>query len=97
MRFTIDVDGKGEHHVEFSRDWFTGRAVVRIDGKPQTLAGLMDFSTHFTLQLVRKWRFLVAQHEVVIEKFRPVFFAGLRPQIYRVFVDGTLIDEHHGY
>ncbi len=54
----------------------------------------------FEVQLVDKWEFEVGdeeRHEIRIEKERARLVAGLRPQKYRVFVDGRLINEHHGY
>jgi hypothetical protein len=27
----------------------------------------------------------------------PVFLGGLRPHTYRVYMDGRLVEEHHGY
>lgn len=52
------------------------------------------------VQLVEKWIFKVGiyeKHEVRIEKERAKLLAGLRPHIYRVFVDDELIEEHRGY
>jgi hypothetical protein len=36
------------------------------------------------------------QHKVAIEKQRALLLAGLRPQKYRVFVDGQLIQSSEG-
>ena len=35
--------------------------------------------------------------KITIEHERPVLFGGLRPNKYRVFVDGQMTEEHHGY
>jgi hypothetical protein len=52
------------------------------------------------VQLVNKWEFEVGnaeRHGIRIEKERAKVVAGLRPQKYRVFVDGRLINEYEGY
>jgi hypothetical protein len=52
------------------------------------------------IQLVEKWSFEVGiyeKHSVRIEKQRTKFFAGLRPHIYRVFIDDELFEDHKGY
>ena len=54
----------------------------------------------FEVQLVDKWEFEVGdaeKHEIRIEKERARLVAGLRPQKYRIFVDGRLINEYEGY
>jgi len=54
----------------------------------------------FEVQLVDRWQFEVGdreKHEVRIEKERAKLVAGFRPQKYRVFVDGSLINEYEGY
>lgn len=54
----------------------------------------------FEVQLVEKWSFEVGiyeKHQVSIEKQRPKILAGLRPHIYRVYVDDILIEQHKGY
>lgn len=52
------------------------------------------------VQLVEKWSFEVGiyeKHSVRIEKERTKLLAGLRPHIYRVFVDDELLEKHKGY
>jgi len=34
------------------------------------------------------------RHEVLIEKRRPLLYAGFRPQVVRVFIDGQLLSEY---
>jgi hypothetical protein len=53
----------------------------------------------FSLSLVKRYEFVVGvqeQHEVAIEKERKLLLAGLRPQKYRVFADGKLIQSCEG-
>ena len=49
---------------------------------------------------IRSWDFEVGQaerHYIRIQKKRPMLLAGFRPSTYRVYVDGDLIAERHGY
>jgi hypothetical protein len=50
--------------------------------------------------LVRSWGLEVGsneKHRIQIEKERPKLLSGLRPSVFKVFVDGDLIDERRGY
>jgi len=61
------------------------------------VAGMVDGSRR--PELMRAWMIEVGereQHQVIIEKQRPLAFAAFRPHDYRVFVDGTLVAEHRG-
>ncbi|MEP6902806.1 MAG: hypothetical protein ABJA66_13725 [Actinomycetota bacterium] len=52
------------------------------------------------VQLVKKWSFEVGiyeKHDVRIEKERPKLFSGLRPRVYRVFIDDELFETHKGF
>lgn len=74
---------------------------------PTNLTAPLDVAEHeklklgaLEIQLVEKWSFEVGiyeKHRVRIEKERAKLLAGLRPHIYRVFVDDELIEEHRGY
>jgi len=94
MRITIEVAGES---VEFYRNWFTGSAKLRVAGAERALQDPLDPSTHFSWNLTRRLRCEVASHMVVIEKQRPVLFAGFRPQTFRILVDGKLVAEQRGY
>nr|CAP47709.1 putative integron gene cassette protein [uncultured bacterium] len=52
------------------------------------------------IQLVERWRARVGTsepHELLIEKTRPRWLAGLRPHTVRVFLDKKLIHERSGF
>jgi len=51
------------------------------------------FSTEVVLRIFH-WQ---DRAQGYVEKERPLLFAGLRPQTYRVFVDGQLVHEQSGY
>ena len=47
-------------------------------------------------QRQRDWDGAQDQHRIAIEKKRKLFLAGLRPQQYRIFVDGQLVQTYEG-
>jgi hypothetical protein len=53
--------------------------------------------THFSLDTTRRWQCSVKGHDIVIEKDRPLLFAGFRPQTYRLFIDGKLVQQQSGF
>ena len=58
------------------------------------------FGDYVDIQLVQRWEVRVGnreQHVVVVEKERERLLAGLRPQKYRVFIDGNLVKQCRGY
>jgi hypothetical protein len=94
MRIKFDVAGIP---VEFHRSWLTGRAMLRIDNSVVSLQNPFDPTTHISLSLTRVWQHQVQGHEVIIEKVRPLLFAGFRPHTYRVLVDGRIVAEQRGF
>jgi hypothetical protein len=49
------------------------------------------------LDTTRRWQCSVKGHDIVIEKDRPLLFAGFRPQTYRLFIDGKLVQQQSGF
>jgi hypothetical protein len=52
-----------------------------------------------SLKLTKRYEFTVGtteQHQIAIEKKRKLFLAGVRPQQYRVFIDGQLVQTYEG-
>ena len=94
MQFSFIVGAQEKHQVDFSFDQFMGNVEIRIDGQP----AIKDFRL-LSLSLTKRYEFVVGvneRHEVAIEKKRKLFLAGLRPQHYRVFIDGHLVQTHEG-
>jgi hypothetical protein len=87
----------GDATAQFNRNWFTGKATLRVRETEAALQHMLDPSTHFSVSLTKQWRVTVEGHSVVIEKTRPVLFAGFRPQAFRVLVDGKQVAEATGY
>lgn len=100
MRFAFEIGDAEKTQVEFYRNPWTGRAWIAADGERVDVADPAHPSTHFNFRWVKRYPFdvgQVEQHEVTIEQERPVLLGGLWPNKYRVFVDGRMTEEHHGY
>ena len=94
MQFSFVVGTNEKHQVDFSFDQMIGNLQIRVDGQP----AVKDFRM-FSLSLTKRYEFTVGnqeRHQVVIEKKRKLFLAGLRPQQYRIFIDGTLVQTYEG-
>ena len=94
MRIEFSIDGV---RAEFRRNCFTGRAELVFDDHVIPIESPLNPRTHCSLKLKCEWRHRMGSHEVVIEKTRPRFMAGLRPQSYRVLVDEQVVEERVGY
>jgi hypothetical protein len=94
MQFSFMVGGNEQHRVDFSFDQVIGHLEIKVDGQ----TAVKDFR-FASLKLTKRYEFIVGvneQHNVAIEKQRKLFLAGLRPQRYRVFVDGRLVQTYEG-
>lgn len=94
MQFSFMVGVNEKHRVDFSFDQFMGNLQILVDGQ----AAVKDFRM-FSLSLTKRYEFSVGEqerHDIIIEKKRKLFLAGLRPQTYRVFIDGQLVQTHEG-
>jgi len=91
----IDFQVKG-NPVSFRRDAAFGKAELIAGGQSLELQSPLSLSTHISFKLLTKWEANVYGSNVVIEKKRKLFLAGLRPSDYRVFVDGQLVVEASG-
>jgi hypothetical protein len=94
MQFSFTVGMNEQHRVDFSFDQFIGNLEIKVDGQ----TAIKDFRLA-SLKLTKRYEFIVGvneKHQVSIEKTRKLFLAGLRPQRYRVFIDGQLVQTYHG-
>jgi len=94
MQFSFMVGVDEKHRVDFSFDQFMGNLNILVDGQ----SAVKDFRM-FSLSLTKRYEFTVGveeRHNVVIEKKRKLFLAGLRPQQYRIFIDGQLVQTREG-
>ena len=94
MNFSFNVGEHEQHRIDFSFDRFIGNLEIKVDGQ----TALKDFRT-LSLSLTKRYELVVGireKHRVVIEKKRKLFLAGVRPQQYRVFIDGQLVHTYEG-
>jgi len=92
MTFSFTVGIAEQHRVDFSFDQFVGNLEIKVDGQ----AVVKDFR-FASLKLTKRYEFVVGvneRHQIAIEKTRKLFLAGLRPQQYRVFIDGQLVQTY---
>ncbi len=94
MQFSFMVGVQEQHQIDFSFDQVIGNLEIRVDGERL----VKDFRM-LSLKLTKRYEFTVGlqeQHHLAIEKKRKLFLAGFRPQQYRVFIDGQLVQTHEG-
>jgi hypothetical protein len=92
LDFEFDVGDHERHRVHYSYDQFWGPWKVEVDGRI-VLKGVRMMSW----RLRKSYRFQVGElerHEVVLELTREGYYAGIRPQNCRVFIDGNFIEQH---
>ena len=94
MRIEFDV---GSMPVVLERNWFWGRMKLRTPAGDTILQHPINPSTHFSTHLAQAWEQEVNGKRIRVEKTRPLWFAGIRPQRYAVFVDGERIANREGY
>ena len=94
MNFSFTVGNDEQHRVDFSFDQFIGNLEIKVDGQ----TAIKDFRM-FSLKLTKRYELTVGvneRHHVVIEKKRKLFLAGARPQQFRIYIDGRLVQTYEG-
>jgi hypothetical protein len=92
LRFSVDGD-----RIELSRNAFTGRCTLNTGTEDKVLDSPWNPLTHFSFRLKKQRHCSIKGHDIIIEKKRSLFFSGFRPQTYRIFVDGELVQERQGF
>lgn len=94
MQFSFMVGITEPHRVDFSFDQFGGRLEIKVDG-----VHVVDEIRTVSASLAKRYDFVVGlaeKHHVTIEKERKLLLAGVRPQQYRIFIDGQLVQTYEG-
>jgi len=94
VKFSFRVGINEQHQVDFSFDQFGGQLEIKADGRPV----VKDFRM-LSLKLTKRYEFTVGtqeQHHIAIEKKRKLLLAGFRPQQYRIYIDGQLVQTYEG-
>jgi hypothetical protein len=100
MTFTLEVGEKEKHRIDYYRNWFWGTERLTANGQVVASRSVASPSNYVSFPLCRRYEFTVGEtekHTVVFEKQRPLLFAGVRPHLYRVLVDGALVFEKQGF
>ncbi len=94
MQFSFTVGVNEQHRVDFSFNQMIGNLEIKVDDQ----TAISDFR-FASLSLTKRYDLMVGineKHHVAIEKERKLFFAGLRPMKYRIFIDGQLVQTYEG-
>lgn len=83
--------------ARLKRGWFLGGVKIETPNEVVWLQHPAQFGTHFSFQLEQAWDRSVGGHSVRVEKVRPLLMAGVRPQTFRIYVDGNLVAGASGY
>jgi hypothetical protein len=100
MTFELGIGPEKKLRLDYSWNWFFGTERLFADGRLIESRSAASPLTPFGTRRKRRCAFTVGAPEapqVVLERQRPLLFAGLRPHAYRLFVDGTLVHEPSGY
>lgn len=94
MKISFNV---GESPAQFHRDPFFGLANLVIDGQKTTLESPSQLGTHYSRATTKVWTVSHGRHTVEIDKVRPQWFGGLRPNMYIIKVDGAEVATSRGF
>jgi hypothetical protein len=87
----------GGTRAQFRRKASVGTAELAIGNEVVVLASPRKISTHMDIGRRRTWKHRFKDHDIVIEKVRPLFFGGLRPNSFTAIVDGVVVAEATGF
>lgn len=101
MRFEFSVgQPPNDTMVEFIRNPWIGTVTARVNGQLIRLRSALHPSTWYSVDRIRRYEIPDADpggRAIVVEHERPRWWAGLRPNTYRVFVGEDQIAVHRGY
>ncbi len=87
----------GDTPARLKRGWFLGGMKIETPDEVLWLQHPAHPGTHFSFRLAQAWDRSIGGHSVRVEKVRPLWVAGARPQAFRIFVDGQLVAGASGY
>jgi hypothetical protein len=91
-RFELDIAG---FPAVFIRNWYTGRAVLAVDGRVIEVRPWIPVSSPFVLvgPQHESWQGMLGDRRLQVEYERRVLFSEFRRTTYRVLVDGSVVWE----
>jgi hypothetical protein len=92
QRFEFDLAG---YPAIFIRNWYTGRAVLAVDGRVIEVRPFTPLSTPFLLvgPQHESWVGTLGNHALQVEYERKALLSDFRRTTYRVLVDGSVVWE----
>lgn len=87
----------GNVSAKLERGWFWGGMKIVTPNETLWLQHPLNPLTHFSFRLKRSWSRTVEGQRVTVEKTRPLWIAGARPQRYKIFVGHALVAKSKGY
>ena len=87
----------GDVPARLKRSWFLGAMKIETPGEAVWLQHPFHLGTHFSSRLAQAWDRSIGGYLVRVEKVRPLIVAGVRPQEFRIFVDGNLVANARGF
>ena len=82
------------------RNWVTGKFTYSENGTQNTLKGSMNPSTHINIKLTQLYEFEIGKkekHRIEVTHRRPLLFAGFRPQMFEIKINGEVAEKYKGY
>lgn len=86
----------GSTRATLVRSPVLGTLRIIANGETHWLQRLTQLSTHLYFGRHRNWRREIAGQEVLVEKTRPAFAAGVRAQAIRIYVNGVVVAASKG-
>ncbi len=94
MRIEFEIAGV---RVLFRRNNFFNSADLRTPTETIVLQSAWAVNSAFSTSLVQQWHLELLGARLLIEKTRPLLFPYLRPNHYRILVNGEVVAEANGY
>lgn len=100
MKLKIDIGETEKTSLIIERNWFTGKFTYSENGIQNTLRSSLNPSTHFNVKLTHYYVFEIGKkekHRIEITQTRPLLFAGFRPQMFEIKINGEVVERYKGY
>jgi len=100
MQLKFELGEKEKTILLIERNWFTGKFIYSENGIQNNLKSPLNPSTHFDMKLSHNYEFEVGneeKHKIEIKHTRPQLFAGFRPQLFEIKINGEIYEKYKGY
>lgn len=100
MKLKFEIGTSEKTILVIERNWVTGKFIYSENGVQNNLRSSLDPTTHFNTKLTHNYAFEVGKeekHKIEIKHTRPLLFAGFRPQIFEIKINGEVHEKYKGY